>query len=220
MEDLRKELVESVNNLSRFSWNEIIALFSLVAVWETIILLLKDKLENKRPYLQITFELARDNLTCIILRNVGNVPLEIKKLKLDEKFIKQLPESEQQRLLNNNISNMKIFPDKQWILCLGVIVPEILERYKITTLNIDYDYSKMGKNKMYKESTEIDFKQYSRMMVYVSKVDELKNENKKIEKEIKNIAKKVKNIRATIVQYANVEDTNTKNIVNGYEKIE
>ena len=175
MEDLRKELVESVNNLSRFSWNEIIALFSLVAVWETIILLLKDKLENKRPYLQITFELARDNLTCIILRNVGNVPLEIKKLKLDEKFIKQLPESEQQRLLNNNISNMKIFPDKQWILCLGVIVPEILERYKITTLNIDYDYSKMGKNKMYKESTEIDFKQYSRMMVYVSKVDELKN---------------------------------------------
>lgn len=220
MEDLRKELVERVNNLSRFSWNEIIALFSLVAVWETIILLLKDKLENKRPYLQITFELARDNLTCIILRNVGNVPLEIKKLKLDEKFIKQLPESEQQRLLNNNISNMKIFPDKQWILCLGVIVPEILERYKITTLNIDYDYSKMGKNKMYKESTEIDFKQYSRMMVYVSKVDELKNENKKIEKEIKNIAKKVKNIRATIVQYANVEDTNTKNIVNGYEKIE
>lgn len=220
MEDLRKELVESVNNLSRFSWNEIIALFSLVAVWETIILLLKDKLENKRPYLQITFELARDNLTCIILRNVGNVPLEIKKLKLDEKFIKQLPESEQQRLLNNNISNMKIFPDKQWILCLGVIVPEILERYKITTLNIDYDYSKMGKNKMYKESTEIDFKQYSRMMVYVSKVDELKNENKKIEKEIKNIAKEVKNIRATIVQYANVEDTNTKNIVNGYEKIE
>lgn len=220
MEDLRKELVESVNNLSRFSWNEIIALFSLVAVWETIILLLKDKLENKRPYLQITFELARDNLTCIILRNVGNVPLEIKKLKLDEKFIKQLPESEQQRLLNNNISNMKIFPDKQWILCLGVIVPEILERYKITTLNIDYDYSKMGKNKMYKESTKIDFKQYSRMMVYVSKVDELKNENKKIEKEIKNIAKEVKNIRATIVQYANVEDTNTKNIVNGYEKIE
>ena len=220
MEDLRKELVESVNNLSRFSWNEIIALFSLVAVWETIILLLKDKLENKRPYLQITFELARDNLTCIILRNVENVPLEIKKLKLDEKFIKQLPESEQQRLLNNNISNMKIFPDKQWILCLGVIVPEILERYKITTLNIDYDYSKMGKNKMYKESTEIDFKQYSRMMVYVSKVDELKNENKKIKKEIKNIAKEVKNIRATIVQYANVEDTNTKNIVNGYEKIE
>ena len=40
----------------------------------------------------------------------------------------------------------------------------------------------------------------------------------KIEKEIKNITKEVKNIRATIVQYANVEDTYTKNIVNGYEK--
>ena len=51
-------------------------------------------------------------------------------------------------------------------------------------------------------------------------MDFLENENKKIEKEIKNIAKKLKNIRATIVQYANVEDTYTKNIVNGYEKNE
>ncbi|MFR3342156.1 MAG: hypothetical protein ACLTTE_05705 [Clostridia bacterium] len=220
MEDLMKKLIESVNNLGKFSWNEAITLFSLVAAWVTIILLLKDKFENKRPYLQITFELIRDNLTCIILRNVGNVPLEIKKLKLDEKFVKQLPEREQQGLLNNNINNMKIFPGKQWILCLGVIVPEILEKYAIITLNVDYEYSKMGKKKKYKESTEIDFKQYSRMLVYVSEIDELRNENKKIEKEMKNITKKVKNIRATIVQYANVEDTHTKTIVNGYEKNE
>ena len=220
MEDLMKELIESVNNLGKFSWNEAIALFSLVAAWVTIILLLKDKFENKRPYLQITFELIRDNLTCIILRNVGNVPLEIKKLKLDEKFVKQLPEREQQGLLNNNINNMKIFPGKQWILCLGVIVPEILEKYAITTLNVDYEYSKIGEKKKYKESTEIDFKQYSRMLVYVSEIDELRNENKKIEKEMKNITKEVKNIRATIVQYANVEDTHTKTIVNGYEKNE
>lgn len=72
----------------------------------------------------------------------------------------------------------------------------------------------------YKESTQIDFKQYSRMLVYVSEIDELKNENKKIEKEIKNITREVKNIRSTIVQYANVEDTHIKTIVNGYEKNE
>lgn len=218
MEELMKQLIDSVNNLGKFSWNEAIALFSLFAAWITIVLLLKDKFESKRPYLQITFELVRDNLTCIVLRNVGNVPLEIKKLNLDESFVKQLPEGEQKGLLNNNISKMKIFPNKQWIICLGVIVPEILERYEKKILNIDYEYSKVGKRKNYKESTEIDFKQYSRMLVYVSEIDELRNQSKKIEKEIKNISKEVQNIRATIVQYANVEDTYTKTIVNGCEK--
>lgn len=218
MEELIKQLIESVNDLGKFSWNEAIALFSLLAAWITIILLLKDKFESKRPYLQITFELVRDNLTCIVLRNVGNVPLEIKKLNLDEEFVKQLPEREQEGLLNNNISKMKIFPNKQWIICLGVIVPDILEHYEKKVLNIDYEYSKIGKRKKYKESTEIDFKQYSRMLVYVSEIDELRNQNKKIEKEMKNINKEVKNIRATIIQYANVEDTYTKTIVNGYEK--
>ena len=220
MENLMKQLIESVNNLSKFSWSDAISLLSLIGAWITILFLVKDKIENKRPYLQITFELVRDNLTCIVLRNVGNVPLEIKKLKLDEKFIKQLPKTEQEGLLDNNINNMKIFTGKQWILCLGVIVPEILERYELTTLNIEYEYSKIGKRKKYKETTEIDFKQYSRMLVYVSEIDELKNENKKIEKEMKNISKEVKNIRTTVVQYSNIQDKYISTIVNGHERID
>ena len=58
------------------------------------------------------------------------------------------------------------------------------------------------------------------MLVYVSEIDELRNENKKIENEMKNITKEVKNIRATIVKYANVEDAYLNTIVNGYEKNE
>ena len=58
------------------------------------------------------------------------------------------------------------------------------------------------------------------MLVYVSEIDELKNENKKIEKELKNINKEVKNIRATIVNYANLKDTNLRTVVSGYEKNE
>lgn len=218
MSELIKELINAVNKLNEFSWNDLISLLSLIAAWITIIVLLKDKFESKRPYLQLTFELIRDNLACVVLRNVGNVPLEIKKLELDKSFLEQLPEREREGLLNNNITNMKIFPDKQWIICLGVIVPEILENYKITTLNIEYEYSKMGRIRKYRESTQIDFKQYSRMLVYISEIDELKNENKKIEKEIKNITKEVKNIRAIIVEYANIEDKYTKTIINGYEQ--
>ena len=220
MEKLIQELIRSIDKISEFSWNDAISLLSLIGAWITIIFLVKDKIENKRPYLQITFELIRDNLACIVLRNVGNVPLEIKKLKLDEEFVKQLPEREQEGLLDNKINNMRIFQGKQWILCLGVIVPDILDKYELTTLNIEYEYSKMKKRKKYKETTEIDFKQYSRMLVYISEIDELKSENKKIGREIKNISNDVKNIRATVVQHSKIQDKYISTIVNGHEKMD
>ena len=37
---------------------------------------------------------------------------------------------------------------------------------------------------------------------------------------MKNINKEVKNIRATIVNYANLKDTNLRTVVSGYEKNE
>lgn len=220
MEQLIRELIESVDNLNKFSWSDLISLVSLLGAWITIFFLIKDKIENKRPYLQITFELIRDNLTCVVLRNVGNVPLELKKIEFDEEFVNQLPERERTGLIDNKINNMKIFPGKQWIVCLGVIVPEILNNYEIKSLRIDYEYSKIGKKRKYKETTDVDFTQYSRMLVYVSEIDELKNQNKKLERELKNITKEVKSIRATVVNYANLNDTNMKTLVSGYETSE
>lgn len=220
MEQLIRELIQSVDNLNKFSWSDLISLVSLIGAWITIFFLIKDKIENKRPYLQITFELVRDNLTCIVLRNVGNVPLELKQIKFDEYFVNQLPESERSGLIDNKINNMKIFSGKQWIICLGVIVPEILENYEIKSLRIDYEYSKIGKKRRYKETTDVDFTQYSRMLVYVSEIDELRNQNKKLERELKNITEEVKNIRSTVVNYANLKDTNMRTLVSGYEKSE
>ena len=220
MEQLIRELIQSVDSLNKFSWSDLISLVSLIGAWITIFFLIKDKVENKRSYLQITFELVRDNLTCIVLRNVGNVPLELKKIKFDEDFVNQLPERERTGLIDNKINNMKIFPGKQWIICLGVIVPEILENYEIKSLRIDYEYSKIGKKRKYKESTDVDFIQYSRMLVYVSEIDELRSQNKKLERELKNIAKEVKNIRSSVFEYVNLKDKYTSTLVNGYEKNE
>ena len=212
-EELLRELIESINNANRFSWSNAIELFSLVASWITIIILIKDKLENKRPYLQIAFELVKGNLACIVLRNVGNVPLEIKKLELDKKFIMQLPEKEQQRLLKNHINKMRIFPGKQWVLSLGIMASEILNCYSTSVLDITYEYSKIGKNRKYRESTQIDFSQYSEMLVYISDTEELRSENKKIKtelknilKELKNILKELKNIRNGMAECRNRED--------------
>ena len=103
-----------------------------------------------------------------------------------------MPERERFGLVDNNMNNIKIFPGKQWILCLGVIIPQILKNYEIKNLKIEYTYSKLGKRKKYNESTDIDFTQYSRMLVYVSEIDELKNENKKLKKNWRILIKKLK----------------------------
>lgn len=65
---------------------------------------------------------------------------------------------------------------------------------------------KLVKKRKYKETTDVDFTQYSRMLVYISEIDELKN-----------ITNEVKNIRATVVNYANLKDTNIKNYLIYYK---
>ena len=210
------ELINSINNLSNFSFGDLISLIALIGSWITIFMLLKDKLENSRPYLQISFELVRSNLACIVIRNVGKVPLKVTGISYDDEFIKQLPEREQKHLYDNKINNLTIFPNKKWIICLGVIIPDILDKFDKKTLKVDYTYKKTNGFKNYKESTEIDFEQYSRFLVYISEIDELKQVNQKIEKNTKNLEKELKNIEANIVQFHNIQDKYMRTIVSGY----
>ena len=75
---------------------------------------------------------------------------------------------------------------------------------------------KLNGIKTFKENTEIDFEQYSRFLVYISEIDELKQVNEKIERTSKNIEKRLKNIETSIVQYHNIEDTFLKTVANGF----
>lgn len=52
MEQLIRELIQSVDSLNKFSWSDLISLVSLIGAWITIFFLIKDKVENKRPYLR------------------------------------------------------------------------------------------------------------------------------------------------------------------------
>lgn len=217
MEDLMKELIDSVNNLNNFSWNDLMSILALIGSWVTIFFLLIERHEHNRPYLQVTFELVRSSLACIVLRNTGNVPLTIKNLTFDENFIRQLPPTEQ-KLLRKQKNNIKIFPNKRWIICLGVITSDILNKFDKKNLEIDYSYSKINGKKQYKESTNIDFEQYSGFLVYVSEIDELKQVNSKIEKQTKEINKEIKKISASLVQYQNLDSNFLNTIVEKYEK--
>lgn len=219
MEDLLKELINSVNNLNSFSWNDFINILALIGSWITILFLLIERREHNRPYLQITFELVRSSLACIVLTNIGNVPLTIRNLKFDEEFIKQLPEAEQ-KLLKKKKNDIRIFPNKKWIICLGVTTSDILNKFKKKNLEISCSYSKINKNKIYKDNSNIDFEQYSGFLVYVSEIDELKQVNDKIEKHTKEINKEIKKVSASLVQYQNLEREFIKSTIERYDKNE
>ena len=217
MESLIKELIEAVEKSNSFSVMDAINILSVVAAWITIWFLLRERSEQNRPYLQVTFELIRSNLTCVVLRNTGNVPLSIKELQFDQEFIEQLPERDRTGLQYNKIDNLIIFPGKQWIICLGVIIPEILNKFDKKVLKLDYTYSRLERKKKYVETTEIDFEQYGRCLVYISDIDELRQVDKKIAKDIESVKKDVRKIQAVVVNYANLQDVNKNTLVEGYD---
>ena len=79
MEELLERLVIAVEQQnSAFPWDSVISVLALIASWVTIFFLLKERSEKNRPYMQISFELVRSTLACVVLRNVGTVPLEVR----------------------------------------------------------------------------------------------------------------------------------------------
>ena len=69
MEELLERLVIAVEQQnSAFPWDSVISILALIASWVTIFFLLKERSEKNRPYMQISFELVRSTLACIVLR--------------------------------------------------------------------------------------------------------------------------------------------------------
>lgn len=159
LENLMERLVRAVEQQnSAFPWESLIAALALVASWITIFFLLKERSEKNRPYLQISFELVRSTLACIVLRNVGTVPLEVKSLRFDEEFTKQLQMKTQKRLEKKKSSSVMIYPNQKWVISLDTNVFNIINDYNKKTVQITYEYVKYGRNKYYNECVEIDFR--------------------------------------------------------------
>ena len=216
MVEVLQQLVDAVNKLNGFSWSEGVAILSLLSSWITIWFLLRDHIAENRPYIQVSFELIRSNLACVVIRNTGKVPVSLCNITFDKDFIKQLPDSEEKRLFENGITDMKIFPDKYWVMCLGVIVPKILE-YENTVLKVDFSYRRIGRRKEYKESTIVDFKQYAKCLVYISEIDELREVDKRMASDVADLKKIVKEIKAVVTKYQYLSDRTERSIVLGYK---
>lgn len=66
-EELFERLVVAIEKQSTaFPWDSLISALALIASWITIFLLLKERAEKNRPYMQVSFELIRGSLACIV----------------------------------------------------------------------------------------------------------------------------------------------------------
>lgn len=186
LKDLLQRLVNAVESLSSSpSWDTIIALFALIGSWIAIIFLFIERQEKNRPYLEISFELVRSTLACIVLRNTGACPLEIKSLKFNDNFIKQLSSETQTRLKDKAETNIAVFPNRQWVISFDVNVFNIIRDFEEKKVEIHYIYSKKGTHKKrYPESITIDFEEYRGILDYISDLDEFKKSVDKLNKSV------------------------------------
>lgn len=149
MEELFERLVIAVEQQSStFPWSDVISTFlSFAAILVTIILWQKERYDRNCPHMQISFELVRSALACLTLRNVSEVPLEVKSLVYNDDFTTQLPEKVQKRLKKMSETNIAIFPGQKWVVSFDVNVFEILNKYEVQTVGIQYEYCRYGKKK-------------------------------------------------------------------------
>lgn len=199
MEELLERLVIAVEQQnSAFPWDSVISVLALIASWVTIFFLLKERSEKNRPYMQISFELVRSTLACVVLRNVGTVPLEVKSLTFNENFTKQLQTKTQERLKKKESTSIVIFPGQKWIVSFDTNVSNIINDFKEKTVKIDYRYFKYGKKKPYDDKIEIDFSEYAGFLDYISEVDEFKNSVDNLKKSMGSIDKDIKKLAVLI----------------------
>lgn len=199
MEELLERLVIAVEQQNAaFPWDSVISALALIASWITIFFLLKERSERNRPYMQMSFELVRSTLACVVLRNVGTVPLEVKSLTFNESFTKQLQEKTQKRLKKRETTSIVIFPGQKWVISFDTNVFNIINDFDEKTVRIDYKYYKYGKKKLYDEKIEIDFSEYGGFLDYISEVDEFKDSVDNLKKSMERIGKDIKKLAVLI----------------------
>ena len=159
-------------------WEIIINVIPWIGVMVTIAFWIIERCEKKRPYLEISFELVRSTMACLVIRNVGDTPAELKSMKFNKEFIEQLGTNKSQILEKKKEMNVTIFPKRYWVLPLDKNIFDVM-KFEKTELEIEYTYSGLKKRKKYKDTTTIDFKEYGAFLLYLSEIDELKSMTEK-----------------------------------------
>ena len=217
MEGLMQELIDVFRETNGgLDWASIISAICSVISLAAIIILLKERREKKRPYLQASFELIRSSLTCIVIRNVGDVPAKLYGIVFCDDFIKQLPEKVQDRLRSKANTDISIYPKQQLVISLDIITGDVL-KFTEKNLKITIKYSFIeNEQPKYIESSNIAFGDYEGFLIYISEIDELKNAIIGIGKSLDNATKV---LEKNIINTKNIRTENCSSMEDSYSRI-
>lgn len=209
-------------------WPASISAFCSVVSLIAIFILVKERKEKQRPYLQVSFELVRSSLVCLVIRNVGDVPAKLKGVNFNPSFVEQLPLKARERAKDRDDLNVSVYPKQKWIICLDEIASRVIN-YQNTRLEITILYDEKGKNEKgkrkpkYKEKETVEFNDYSGFLVYISEIDELAGAIGKLDEKVEIIGtalKQLANDKSLDLQmctYANMSDVIERTMITGGE---
>lgn len=205
-----KDIIKAINATNNFSIGDLINSLLLVCSIITIIFLLVDKYSKGRPYLQVSIEMIRSSLACVVIKNVGEVSLSLKKITFDKNFIEQLPRDAKRHFKDPKINNLLLHPGSKWVICFGTSINDILNNYNKKDVLIEYEYTKINRKKVYREEYLADFEQISNFLVYISEIDELSNEVKRNANEV---SKKLTRIEKEVISFRNLNEDYFNNTI-------
>lgn len=159
-----------------------------------------------RPIVTVRFDIIRSGLMCFIIENEGPQPAKDVKVVINQKFIDNISNSDERKMLAdlNNATFFLASKQKLTVLLGGNSAFSDIAK-EIAKIDISYNG--------YTEHTEIDINQYRFLLIYNSPVEDISQHLKKIkeneEKFHKSLLKsmdKPSKIQSVIVHTATEED--------------
>jgi hypothetical protein len=180
--------------IKSWNWDLIISISSIIlqaASLVAIVILLIERSEKKRPYLQVAYEVLRGSLVCIVINNVGDVAARVNSFKCNDDFCTQLPEKVQNHFKGLLNTDFVVVPNQKWVLSLNINSFDIINEFKQKEATFIIRYSRLDGKKKCTEKATVNFSSYGGFLIYQSEMDEMRKEVKKVEECLTKLVKKV-----------------------------
>jgi hypothetical protein len=202
----------------------VLSAWAVIAAVIPVIILLRERAEKNEPKFVVYFELVRDSLACVRLKNVGEVPIEVVTIKFPTDWLEEVNKSFQEHNISADndavlsLSKLKdtcltFMPGQEWVLSFNVLTAYLP---KDIPLEINYSYCKIPKKhrtKIITDSVKYDTHCYGNFLLYKSEINELSNTTKK---SLQDINKSVVALKTVVQNAVNCckSDMNKPNEIN------
>ena len=157
-----------------------------------------------RPVMTVRFEIIRSGLLCFVFENVGPLPAESVKIRINQEFVDNISDDiDSLRLRELNASSLFVASKQRITILLGSQIE--FKRIASVPAVITITY-----NSKYEETTTIDLNQYAFMLVYTSSEEDISQQIKKMQEHDDRFHKKLVNaveaLHTPLLQHIIVHD--------------